>query len=64
MLYSISPEELSQLLTLLAKIRGLVWPGMDLLAAHQASEYVLEAQDIVSLVKGRGEQHPPGRESE
>ena len=54
--YPVTPEELSTLLSLLAKIRGLVWPGMDLSAAHQATEYILEAQEVVHLIKERGEQ--------
>jgi hypothetical protein len=29
---------------------------MDLQAAHQATDYVLEAQELVSLIKERGEQ--------
>jgi hypothetical protein len=54
--YTVTPEELRTLLSLLAKIRGLVWPGMDLPAAHQATEHILEAQELVHLIKERGEQ--------
>jgi hypothetical protein len=56
--YTLSDNELSKLATLLTKIRGLVWPGMALQEAHQVTEYVLEAQELVDLVKQRGEQQP------
>jgi hypothetical protein len=62
--YTLSDNELSKLATLLTKIRGLVWPGMDLQEAHQATEYVLEAQELVTVAKERGEPPPQGKGNE
>jgi len=56
--YTLSEGELGKLAALLAKIRGLVWPGMDLHEAHQAAEYIVEAQEVVQRIKERGEQQP------